>query len=280
MSLVWSVAPCRENSLLVLLALADWANDDGACWPSIPTLAEKTRIDRRSVQRIIRRLQSEQLIEIEEGRGRGNQHRYTVQKATLRRLLDERKGDFPDTQKATFPTEKAALRTEKATLVSPDPLEEPLVDPPRGQDTPLPPKGERRRGNYSLRVSAVFQFWQRRLDHPQAKLDEKRARLIQARLRDYTIDDLKRAIEGCAASPFHMGENDTGHVHDDISLICRDASHVEMFMGKLIKKPTKDRSLELMAGMGIEWKPRYVSSPEEYAALSGKPVEEVRAKWN
>lgn len=44
------------NDKLVLLALADWCNDDGYCWPSIRKLCIKTRASERTVQSIIKRL--------------------------------------------------------------------------------------------------------------------------------------------------------------------------------------------------------------------------------
>ena len=38
MSDAWSV-PLPDSEKLVLLALADWSNDNGKCWPSVPKLA-------------------------------------------------------------------------------------------------------------------------------------------------------------------------------------------------------------------------------------------------
>lgn len=132
MSQVWEHAPCRENALIVLLALADWANDDGVSWPSIQKLADKTRIDRRSAQRIIRRLKSDGIITIEEGGGRAKQHRYRIETAALCRPLENSdivNSDFPDIETAALRTERATFPTQTATRVSPDPLEEPLEEP-------------------------------------------------------------------------------------------------------------------------------------------------------
>lgn len=133
MSLVWEHAPCRENALIVLLALADWSNDDGTCWPSIQKLADKSRVDRRSAQRIVRRLKEDGFITIEEGGGRAKQHRYHIETAALCRPLEN--GDFQNsgiayTERAALETERATFPTQTATPVSPDPLEDPLVDPP------------------------------------------------------------------------------------------------------------------------------------------------------
>ncbi|MGB7815794.1 MAG: helix-turn-helix domain-containing protein [Methylotenera sp.] len=48
----------------VLMALADAADDDGYCWPSVTTLAIKTCMDARSVQRILKTLREDSLIQV------------------------------------------------------------------------------------------------------------------------------------------------------------------------------------------------------------------------
>lgn len=57
MTTCWKHSQARGTDLLVLLALADIANDDGECWPSIPHLAKKCRLDTRTTQRRIRSLE-------------------------------------------------------------------------------------------------------------------------------------------------------------------------------------------------------------------------------
>lgn len=49
----------------VLMALADAADDEGFCWPSVPTLANKTCMDERSVQRILKALKDSNFIEVQ-----------------------------------------------------------------------------------------------------------------------------------------------------------------------------------------------------------------------
>lgn len=49
----------------VLMALADACDDDGYCWPSIPTLANKTCLDDRSVQRILKKLKADGLVQVQ-----------------------------------------------------------------------------------------------------------------------------------------------------------------------------------------------------------------------
>lgn len=137
MSQVWEHAPYTAGSLLVLLALADWANDDGIAWPSMERLAKKARIDRRSAQRIVRQLEKDGTLEIERGGGRAKQHKYLlkIETATLCRPLDVKENsDISDIERAAFDAQRATSDAETATPTSPDPLvepsEEPSIEPP------------------------------------------------------------------------------------------------------------------------------------------------------
>lgn len=77
----------------------------------------------------------------------------------------------------------------------------------------------------------IFAFWVATMGKTsRTQLTPERRARIRARLRDSTEEELRTAVRGCKASPFHMGENDTGKIHDDIMLICRDRSKVESFM--------------------------------------------------
>lgn len=77
-------------------------------------------------------------------------------------------------------------------------------------------------------VELVWQYYQQW--HPQARLDEKRDRLIRNRLRDgYSVQQLQEAVAGCHADPWYRGENDRGQPYCDIALILRDADHVDRF---------------------------------------------------
>lgn len=74
MGAVWERQDTTPTQKLVLLALADWANDEGHCWPSISRLAEKTGVAGRSVQRLIRQLEDMNLVRREEVSGKGNRY--------------------------------------------------------------------------------------------------------------------------------------------------------------------------------------------------------------
>lgn len=82
----------------------------------------------------------------------------------------------------------------------------------------------------SEQVNEVFEHWKSVLNHPRSILDAKRRRLITLRLKDgFSVERLKLAVDGCRASPHHMGQNDRSMVYDGVDLIFRDVEHVERF---------------------------------------------------
>ena len=79
MTSVWDDVQTQCHSeLLVLLALADWANDEGYCWPTIPRLSTKARLSDRAVQQILGRLIETGRINRIPGGGRGRANQYQV----------------------------------------------------------------------------------------------------------------------------------------------------------------------------------------------------------
>lgn len=59
MSRVWDEATdIRGGDLLVLLALADFADDEGRCWPSVATIAKKARLTERQAYRSLKALEA------------------------------------------------------------------------------------------------------------------------------------------------------------------------------------------------------------------------------
>ncbi len=100
MSAIWEL-PMLPTDKLVMLALADCANDEGWCWPSIATIARKSGVCERSVQRAIRRAEETKLIaKRDEVLGKGCKYlidpRHTVTGDTQSPATHSRK--TPDTQ--------------------------------------------------------------------------------------------------------------------------------------------------------------------------------------
>jgi hypothetical protein len=78
---VWEQSKAENSDRLVLLALADYADEEGNCFGSWGKLEEKTRLSRATIARCVGRLQqSGELIKVEKGHRRiaGNGSEATV----------------------------------------------------------------------------------------------------------------------------------------------------------------------------------------------------------
>ena len=81
MSLVWDDFPGGGSELLALLALADWSDDEGRCYPSVAAIADKTRLSRSQAQRVVHNLIGAGFVSVEgnENGGRpGSTRRYLI----------------------------------------------------------------------------------------------------------------------------------------------------------------------------------------------------------
>lgn len=79
MSRVWTDSKASESSLLVMLALADRADENGVCWPGTEWIGKKARIrDERHIRRILRRQEKAGELYIETGQGRGKTSLYLI----------------------------------------------------------------------------------------------------------------------------------------------------------------------------------------------------------
>lgn len=85
----------------------------------------------------------------------------------------------------------------------------------------------------SADVRDVLDHWRVQMGKTSRTLtpaDGKRAKAVRARLRQgFTVDRLKRAVDGCGRSAWHMGENPQQRRYDDIADICASESSVEKF---------------------------------------------------
>jgi hypothetical protein len=207
MQRVWDYSEAREGALLVLLAIADNADSEtGEAWPSIKLLAQKTRLSPRAVSYATKKLVDLGEIEVlERGgrkgeRGRANRYRVT--------LSDH----MQDLQVGTVPT----CNTRHPNMQSETPLyREPSVEPS------ISPQSDENREV----AGEVFTYWQRVLGRETSRLTKARREKIRARLNaGATVDQMKRAIDGCAGSEFHRAGG-----HTDLTLILRSEEKMEAF---------------------------------------------------
>lgn len=75
---VWRHSKAKGAALLVLLSLADQANDDGQCWPKVEKIAARCRISRASVLRHLADLRDLGELSWENRSARAQPNFYTV----------------------------------------------------------------------------------------------------------------------------------------------------------------------------------------------------------
>lgn len=80
-------------------------------------------------------------------------------------------------------------------------------------------------------IETVFRHWVDvvKAGNKLCRLDQARAYVIARAIGDYGIAVCLAAIDGCARSEFHMGVNARKKPFNDLTLIFRDADHVEKF---------------------------------------------------
>lgn len=85
-------------------------------------------------------------------------------------------------------------------------------------------------------IKDTFEYWKEVMQKSRAViLDTKRSRRIGWAIKNYGLDSARHAILGCSYSDWHMGKNPGNKTYNDISLIFRDAEHVEMFLERYEK---------------------------------------------
>ncbi len=75
---VWKHSEQKSGTRLVLLALADYTNNEGIAWPAVSTLAQKVRMSERQVQRCVRKLEKDGELEVRRNKGSRGSNIYRI----------------------------------------------------------------------------------------------------------------------------------------------------------------------------------------------------------
>ena len=203
MSLVWELT-LPDSDKLVLLALADSANDDGQCWPSIATLARKCSKDARTVERVLKRLRDAGHVERVERPGLSNIWRVTPRH-------DAAPGTMPPRHDAV-PTPRhddgGTPRHDAAQTIR-EPSNNHQSDVGAADATPIEIDDERS-GEPPLTAEEVLEAWNHtagEIGLPKARLTPQRRRKLVPLIRSHTLEDFTEAIQAIKRSPFLRGEN-------------------------------------------------------------------------
>lgn len=99
---------------------------------------------------------------------------------------------------------------------------------------------------------AIFEHWKITMTHPHAKIDKTRSKLIKEALKlGYGVDDLCRAISGCAVTPHNMGINDKRQRYDGLHIILKNADQIDRFIGNYLNPPRQKTKSDLLADGNI-----------------------------
>ena len=209
---------------LVLIKLADNANDDGKCWPSHSHIADHCEITPRSVMNHVKALEKAMFLTVEhrvkDNKKQSNMYHLHFEKA----LISSERDSLPSSEPNSPPKQ---ISSEGDSL------------PPEGDSLPSSERDSHRTSHSSepvnepiiCDVTEIFNFWKATFNKKRSTLTEEFKTKIKARLKDgYSPDELKQAIVGCSLSPHHMGQNQQGKKYTSLELILRNSAKAEEFI--------------------------------------------------
>ena len=145
MNRIWDHAHHSGTNLVVLLALADRADEDGICWPGVDWIAQRARLQPRQARNVLRSLEcTGDLITINRKGGRHRTNLYIISAGLddneIANLL-ARRNDVEPTKPGNLAskTRQSSVKTRQSSVQNPaiaiadDPLYppiEPPIDPP------------------------------------------------------------------------------------------------------------------------------------------------------
>lgn len=153
---VWARSESRNGARLVMLALADRADDKGLAWPSIDDLMDRTKLSRRAVQKGIAALVEDGELMVENGGGRHRSNRYRIipkpctsdavtpeEQRTSDAVSDSETAHF-EQETASDLRETAHSATRNSVQSAPEPPVEPSREPSGNHHNNRPARQDRR----------------------------------------------------------------------------------------------------------------------------------------
>jgi len=160
MTRVWKQSSLKGSSLLLMLAIADFADDNGVAWPGTETLSKKIRMSKRQVHRLVDLAEKAKELIVIRRRNRGNwyviaidltdkQAKNAAQRVAgytgisisakmshCRKTTSDKKGSLSD-----ISTDTSDIQGSLSDIaMSHDPSIDPLVDPSIDPSVLSPPK--------------------------------------------------------------------------------------------------------------------------------------------
>jgi hypothetical protein len=113
-SAVWKQSKAAGNARLIMLSLADQANDDGLCWPSIDNIAKRVLLSQATVYRLLNELEFD-LKEIRRESRSGRASRFYVLLGVEAETADPSQSATPDPSQIETPLKPRPLAPVRGT---------------------------------------------------------------------------------------------------------------------------------------------------------------------
>jgi hypothetical protein len=219
----WSrAADLPHAAKAVLLALASYADKDGKCWPSIPTLAIDSSVSRGHLFLMLAGLERVGAVRSTKSPGRSTHYEISPTRPTIGPVwLSDPSGE--QTRPTIGPT-RPTIVTAPVRLSDPkDPIEEPKKDPkeaPAGLLAEQAPTSPAVQATLHLepspssaaplpgwaKAAKVRDLWNRLMpDQPPARPDPRANRVLVAALDLHGEDGLRELLTWAHGEPWHSG---------------------------------------------------------------------------
>ena len=196
MSWAWKKA-LSSTEKIVLVALADHADDEGICWPGHKGLTGKCGLARRSIINVIQRLVDRGLVSIEKRRredGSYRSNRYVLHVHEIHPLVQEihqsGAGDSPPPSAGDSHHEPSVIETTRKSV--------PPVAPPTD----------------SADILEAIRLWnemaRRKNLSTVLKVTSARRKALKRRLDAWGIGGWEKAVDIVEATPWMSGDNPNG----------------------------------------------------------------------
>ena len=193
-------SPLRK---LILIKLADQANDEGLCWPSYETIAHHCEITRRSVISHIKQLEKDGFLRIEraydEGRGQNKSNRYHL---TIEQGSIEKRGGENGSPGVVNNIHQGGENG------SPEPINEPINIEPINETNNKETENETKNGaenNLKKQAEGLIDFWNDNHGKPKSANIKPSVwtDTLKTRLKKFSVEEIQIAMLGVIQSNWH-----------------------------------------------------------------------------
>lgn len=102
-------------------------------------------------------------------------------------------------------------------------------------------------------VNEIFAYWQSAMNSPRSKLGADKKKKILTALKTYSVEEIKKAILGCAMTPFNMGDNDQQTKYNGLELILRNSEKIDKFISHADNPPAPRKQKPVIDNNDTSW---------------------------